>query len=233
MRSLCRLLSLLLALGLSGAAAAQTKLRFTLDWVIDGQQTPFLLAERLGYFTGEGLSVVIDAGAGSSLAVQRVASGTYDMGYGDSSSLMEFLANNTSPAARVQAIYMVQESTPSGLMALKKSNIAGPKDLAGRTTAGPVFDPGRKFFPIFAKGQNIDPAAVKWQSVQPGLNFSMLARGQVDVISGFPNFALGTMEVLGVKPEELVIFNYKDYGLQIYGNAILVKRYLPSRLIHQ
>jgi NitT/TauT family transport system substrate-binding protein len=209
---------------LPGAALAQdaARIRFTLDWVIDGQQTPFFVAHGKGYFTREGVNVALDAGAGSAAAVQRVASGTYDMGYGDLSALIEHLSKNPDPAARVQAVYLTQDATPAGIITLKKNNISSPKDLAGRTIGGPVFDSARKLFPIFANAQGIDPAAVKWQNLQPGLNFSLLARGQVEAASGFPTFQVGNMEAMGVKADELVMFNYKDYGVQIYGNGVLV-----------
>jgi NitT/TauT family transport system substrate-binding protein len=198
------------------------RVKFTLDWLIDGQQTPFLLAQGRGYFAQQGLNVTLDAGAGSAAAVQRVASGTYDMGYGDTSALIEHLSKNPDPAHRVQAVYMTQDATPAGIITLKKSGILKPKDLEGRTIGGPVFGSDRKLFPIFARAQGIDPASIKWQNLQPGLNLTQLARGQLEAASGFPLFQVGNMEAMGVKADELVLLNYKDYGVNIYGNAVLV-----------
>jgi NitT/TauT family transport system substrate-binding protein len=208
-------------LGTLAFAQEPARLKFTLDWVIDGQQTPFFLTQAKGYFAGQGLNVTLDAGSGSAAAVQRVATGTYDMGYGDTSALIEHLSKNADPAVRAQAVYITQDATPAGIMTLKKHNLSNPKDLAGRTIGGPVFDSARKLFPIFAKAQGIDPASVKWQNLQPGLNLTQLARGQLEAASGFPTFQIGQMESMGVKAEELVIFSYKDYGVQIYGNAVL------------
>jgi NitT/TauT family transport system substrate-binding protein len=209
---------------LTGAAAAQeaARVKFTLDWVIDGQQTPFFLTQGKGYFAQQGLSVTLDAGAGSAAAVQRVASGTYDMGYGDTTALIEHLSKNPEAAARVQVVYITQDATPAGIITLKKNGIFSPKDLSGRTIGGPTFDSARKLFPIFAQAQGIDLATVKWQTLQPGLNFSLLARGQLEAASGFPSFQVGNMEAMGIKADELVLFNYRDYGVQIYGNGILV-----------
>jgi NitT/TauT family transport system substrate-binding protein len=202
--------------------AQETRIKFTLDWVIDGQQTPFFLTLGKGYFAQQGVNVTLDAGTGSAAAVQRVATGTYDMGYGDTSALIEHLSKNPDPAARVQAVYITQDATPAGILTLKKNNIVAPKDLTGRTIGGPVFDSARKLFPIFAQAQGIDPASIKWQNLQPGLNLTQLARGQLDAASGFPTFQLGHIEAMGVKPDELVVLNYKDYGVHIYGNAVLV-----------
>jgi NitT/TauT family transport system substrate-binding protein len=211
---------------LSTVASAQepVRIKFTLDWVIDGQQTPFFVSQGKGYFTRQGVNVTLDAGAGSAAAIQRVASGTYDMGYGDTSALIEYLSKNPDPAALVHAVYMTQDSTPAGIITLRKNNISTPKDLVGRTVGGPIFDSARKLFPIFARAQGIDAASVKWQNVQPGLNFSLLARGQLEAASGFPTFQIGNMEAMGVKADELVLFNYKDYGVQIYGNGVLVNQ---------
>ena len=207
----------------SGAHAQEpVRLKFTLDWVIDGQQTPFFLAQGKGYFAQQGVSVTLDAGAGSAAAVQRVASGTYDMGYGDTSALIEHLSRNPDPAVRVQAVYITQDATPAGILTLKKHGISSPKDLAGKAIGGPVFDSARKLFPIFARAQGIDPASIKWQNLQPGLNLTQLARGQLEATSGFPTLQVGHLEAMGVKADELVMFNYKDYGVQIYGNAVLV-----------
>src|SRR3989442_10814766 len=89
---------------------AQERVKFTLDWVIDGQQTPFFLTQAKGYFTQQGLNVTLDAGSGSAAAVQRVASGTYDMGYGDTSALIEYLSRNPDPSMRVQAVYITQDA---------------------------------------------------------------------------------------------------------------------------
>lgn len=219
------LIALLSAGAIAGPSYGQeppTRIKFTLDWVIDGQQTPFFLTQAKGYFIQQGVNVTLDAGAGSAAAVQRVAAGTYDMGYGDTSALIEHLSKNADPAVRVQAVYITQDATPAGIMTLKRHNISTPRDLAGRTIGGPVFDSARKLFPIFAKAQGIDATSVKWQNLQPGLNLTQLARGQLESASGFPTFQIGQMEAMGVKAEDLVIFNYKDYGVRIYGNGVLV-----------
>lgn len=208
---------------LSGGAQAQTKLRFQLDWRIDGQVAPFFLAQAKGYFKDEGLDVQLDPGAGSALAVSRTASSAYDMGYGDTSALIEFLANNgTNPAARVQAVYMVMDATPAAAMTLTKSNITEPKQLVGKTLGAPIFDAGRKLFPLFARAQGIDPASVKWQSMDPALREQMLVRGQVDVVTGYQPSGVITAMAMGAKEGELKVFHYKDYGVTAYGNAVLV-----------
>ena len=220
LRGAILILAVLCMLPAASPAQPLGGIKFTLDWVIDGQQAAFFVAQGKDYFARQGVAVSIDAGTGSAASVQRVATGTYDMGIGDISALIEHLSKVMDPALRVQAVYMTHDATPAGILTLKKNHIATPKDLVGKTIGGPVFDSARKLFPIFARAQGIDPASVKWQNLQPGLNLTQLVRGQLEAASGFPLLQVGNMESMGVKADELVVLNYKDYGVNIYGNAV-------------
>lgn len=222
LRRLTAVLVAALTMGVCSLTHAQTKIRFALDWRIDGQLTPFFLAQSKGYFKQEGLEVQLDPGAGSALAITRTASPAYDMGYGDMTSLIEFLANNgANPEVRVQAVYMVMDATPAGAMTTTKLNVSKPSDLAGKTFGAPVFDAGRKLFPLFARAQGFDPNSVKWQSMDPQLREILLVKGQVDVVTGFQPSSLISAMSAGAKESELKVFLYKDYGVNVYGNAIL------------
>jgi NitT/TauT family transport system substrate-binding protein len=211
-----------LALGsMTAGAMAQelTKLKFTLDWRFEGPSAPFLMAKAKGYFAAEGLDVTIDAGAGSAGAVTRVATGAYEMGFVDFNALVENDANN--PSSKLQAVYMVYNYTPAAVVTLKKSGIAKPADLAGKTLAAPVFDAGRKAFPAFAKSNNLDPVSVKWQSVDPAIRETMLARGDVDGITGFSFTSVLNLEARGVKASDINVMLYNNHGVDLYGNAII------------
>ena len=203
------------------AAAQETKIKFTLDWRFEGPSALFLAAQAKGYFKQEKLDVTIDAGAGSGAAVTRVATGAYDMGFADISALIEFIGNNPGAVTKPQAIFMVYESTPSAVLALRKSGIKSPADLNGKTLGAPVFDAGRKAFPVLARANNIDLAKVQWKSMDPSLRETMLQRGDVDAITGFTFTSYLGLVARGVKEEDIVMFKYNDYGAELYGNAVI------------
>jgi len=200
-------------------AQALTPIKFQLDWRFEGPGALFLQPIAKGYFKQAGLDVSLDAGTGSGAAVQRVASGTYDMGFADLAALMEFHANNPDAPNKPVAVMVVYNNTPAAVMALKKSGIKSPADLNGKKLGAPVFDAGRRAFPIFQKANNI--AGASWVSMDPPLRETMLARGDVDAITGFSFTSLLNLEARGVKMEDVVVFPYAQHGVKLYGNVII------------
>ena len=209
-----------LAVVASSVSAQDTAIKFQLDWRYEGPAALFLVPLAKGYFKSEKLDVVVDAGNGSGGTVTRVASGAYDMGFADLAALMEFQANNPSAPNKPVAVMMVYNNTPAAVLALKKSGITKPSDLNGKKMGAPVFDAGRKAWPIFAKANSI--GAVTWTAMDPTLREIMLVRGDIDAITGFSFTSLLNIEARGVKAEDVVVLPYPSYGVKMYGNAIIV-----------
>ncbi len=212
--------AMLAAVAAFGTAQAQTTpIKFQLDWRFEGPSALFLHPAAKGYFKDAKLDVTIDAGNGSGAAVTRVASGTYDLGFADLAALMEFHANNPDAPNKPVAVMVVYNNTPASVMALKKSGIKTPADLAGKKLGAPVFDAGRRAFPIFAKANGV--ANVNWTAMDPPLRETMLVRGDVDAITGFTFTSLLNIEARGVKAADVVVMPYPDFGVKLYGNVII------------
>jgi NitT/TauT family transport system substrate-binding protein len=207
------------ALSLSLPVLAQTPIKFQLDWRFEGPAALFLASSAKGYYKAAGLDVTIDAGSGSGAAVTRVASGAYDIGFADMAALMEFHANNPDAANKPVGVMMVYNNTPAAVLTLKKNGIAKPADLTGKKLGAPVFDAGRRGFPIFAKANGI--GNVQWTSMDPPLRETMLARGDVDAITGFSFTSQLNLEARGVKTEDIVVLPYSTFGVRLYGNVII------------
>ncbi len=211
--------ALALASSFGIAHAQNTPIKFQLDWRFEGPSAFFLQPVANGYFKQAGLDVSVDAGNGSGGAVQRVASGAYDMGFADMASLMEFHANNPDAPNKPVGVMVVYNNTPAAVMALKKSGIKTAADLSGKKLGAPVFDSGRKAFPVFAKANKI--ANVTWTSMDPPLRETMLVRGDIDAITGFTFTSLLNLEARGAKASDVVVLQYADHGVKHYGNVII------------
>jgi NitT/TauT family transport system substrate-binding protein len=199
-------------------AAAQTAIKFTLDWVFQGPTSPFLVALEKGYYKAEGLDVTMDPGQGSAGAVQRVATGAYQIGFADVNATIEYNAKN--PGKEVLCVFMAYDHAPFGVYALKKSGIKVPKDLEGKRLGAPVFDASFRLFPAFARLNGI----AKWEHVNltPQLREQSLVQGTVDFVSGHYFSSILDLEARGVKFDDIVAMRYVDYGMDVYANGIVV-----------
>jgi NitT/TauT family transport system substrate-binding protein len=201
-------------------ALAQTAVKFALDWRFEGPAAPYFLAIDKGYYKAEGLDVTIDSGSGSVEGINRVASGTYPFGFADINSLVRF--RDKPENARVTAILMIYNAPAFSVVTLKKSNIKAPKDLEGRVLGAPAADGAFAQWPAFVQVNKIDASKVKIENVGFPVREPMLAQGKVDAITGFSFSSFMNLKAVGIPAEEIVVMQMRDFGLELYGNAVMV-----------
>ena len=210
-----------LALGASALAAqAETDLKFALDWRYEGPAAGFLLAEDMGFFAEEGLNVTIDTGTGSVNTIPRVASGLYDMGFGDLNSLIKFL--DEDPSQPVTGVAMVYDKPTFALVGRKSLGITeDPSSLEGKTLGAPPPDGAFAQWPIFQEVAGIDTSDITIESIGFPVREPMLANGDVDAVFGFAFSVILNLKAQGTPDEDIVNILMADHGLELYGNAIL------------
>lgn len=202
-------------------AAEPVSLKFTLDWVLQGQQAPFILAQERGYYTAAGVNLTaLDAGRGSTDTIGRVASGAYEIGFGDLGSLIEY--NAKFPGKEIMGVLMIYDQAPLAIVSLKKSGITKPADLKGHKGAAPSFDSTYRLFNIFARVNNVDAASVQWSNIAPQLRETMLARGETEIIAGFSFTSQLSLRGLGVADSDIATLMYRDFGVDMYANTVIV-----------
>lgn len=210
--------ALAMVLMVGSGYAQNTKIRFVLDWKFEGQQSQFTVPFEDGTFKKYGLDVQMDRGAGSGDTVTKVGSGAYDMGYADLYAMVRFNANN--PDHRLIAVAINQDTSAIGIATLANSGIKKPQDLTGRKVASPP-DAGKQLFPLFAKMNNIDSDAIKWSNVASDLRDTLLVRGQADAVTGNVTTTIMNARAMGVPEGGVHTFIYANYGVPLYGSAII------------
>jgi len=211
---------LLAASAATGAAVAETGIKFSLDFKFEGPSAPFLLTLDKGYYKAEGLDVVIDAATSSLEPINRVATGGYDMGFGDINSLIKF--RDANPNVPIKAVFMVYNRPPFSIIGRRSRGIAKPRDLEGKKLGAPSTDGAYAQWPIFVQANGIDPSKVTIENVGFPVREPMLAAGQVDAITGFSFSSYIDLKDKGVPVDDIVVLLMSDFGVNLYGNAIIV-----------
>jgi NitT/TauT family transport system substrate-binding protein len=208
-------------------AAAETKLKLVLNWKYQGPQGWFFLADDRGYFKAAGLDVTLDQGNGSGAPIPLVASGTYDVGFGDINALIQFAA--VKPAEAPIAVYVMYNQPPFTIAVRADSDIKTPKDLEGKKLGGAAGDGALKLFPAFCKVAKIDCSKIETTNMQPNLREQMLMNKQVDGVFGYVNTIRFSAKLMGVADKDIRYINYGDYGMDLYSNAIIV----PKKMVKE
>ena len=205
---------------LSFSSFADTKISFALDWKFEGPSAPYFYAIDKGYFGEESLEVEISAGKGSLDAIPKVATGAFPIGFADINSLIKFLDQN--PGAPVMAVMMVYDKPPFAIAGRKSLGVTTPSDLEGKILGAPPPDGAWAQFPPFASANNINVDNITVEPVGFPTREPMLAEKNVDAITGFSFSMFLNLVRLGVPEDDISIMLMANYGLELYGNAIIV-----------
>ena len=213
------LLAALIALTAVRPAAAQTSIKFSLDGRLEGLAATFFLPQDRGYFKSEGLDVTVDEATTALEPITRVASGAYEMALADINTLIRY--RDQHPSSPLKAVFMLYNKPPFAIVARRSRGITDPKQLEGKKLGTPPV--GMTFeWPLFAKLNNVDAAKVTIETIGFPVRAPMLAAGQIDAALGYSFRLYVDLKDRGVPVDDIVLMAMADYGLKLYGNAIIV-----------
>jgi NitT/TauT family transport system substrate-binding protein len=204
---------------LARPAIAQTKLRdvtFRLDWVYQGPNAGFMVAQEKGFYKDAGLNVDMGPGKGSGSTAQLVASKANQFGFSDG----YVVGLSVSKGMNIRTVAGIYRRNPTGVVVLADSDIKSPKDLEGKSIA---ITPGSAQFqqwPAFVKGCKLDSGKIRVISIDPAGTPPALINGQVPAIAGFVQGQAPTVEIRGNKKTRA--FMYADCGVAAESNGIIV-----------
>ncbi len=215
-----RLLAATLAMMAASPAAAQTSIKFSLDGRLEGLAATFFLPQDRGYFRTQGLNVTVDEATTALEPITRVASGAYEMGLADINTLIKYRDQHPSPAVR--AVFMLYNKPPFAIVARRSRGITEPKELEGKKLGAPPAGITFGEWPLFAKLNHIDAAKVTIETIGIPVRAPMLAAGQIDAALGYSFRLYVDLKDRGVPVDDIVLMPMADYGLKLYGNAIII-----------
>ena len=198
---------------------AQEQVKLVLDYAIQGQQAPIVLAQDGGYFARIGVNVKVDRGYGSADAISKVASGAYDFAFADVGALIQFNGREGNRTKLIN-VFQVYDIAPMVVLALRNSTVAKPADLNGKRIASPPGASSRVMFPTFAAANNIDPDSIQWIDVTPQLRETLLVQGKTDATTALIT-DLPALRNLGISESDVRVLRYSEFGVNLYGHGIL------------
>ena len=196
-------------------AGAAEELTVLLDWFVNPDHAPLIVAQEKGLFAEHGLSVELVAPADPSAPPKLVAAGQADIAVSYQPQLHIQVAQGL-PLTRFATLV----ATPlNALVVLADSPIRSIADLDGRKVGFSVggFEDALLRAMLAREGLGLDSVTLI------NVNFSLspsLISGQVDaVIGAFRNFELNQMDIAG-KPGRA--FYVEEHGVPAYDELILV-----------
>ncbi|HZS63629.1 MAG TPA: ABC transporter substrate-binding protein [Xanthobacteraceae bacterium] len=204
----------------AGTAAAQTTLKVAIDGNITGPLAPLFVAQDRGDYRAKKLDVRIDRTVPGPDALSRVDAGLADVAIADLNAFVKF--RDSKPGTPMKAVFMIYNKPPYAVIARSSRGIAKPKDLEGKRLGAPAADFASTLWPLLAKINEIDRTKVKLENVALAVREPMLAAGQVDAVIGGSLTTYIDVEERGVPVNDLTILLMGDYGVQLYGDAIIV-----------
>jgi NitT/TauT family transport system substrate-binding protein len=187
-----------------------------LDWVFQGPNVGFMLAQDKGFYRDSGLDVAITSGKGSGSTAQLVASKAAPFGFADG----YVVGNAVAKGMGLKSVASIFRRNPAAVVVLADSGIASPKDLEGKSIA--ITAGGAQFqqWPAFVKGAGLDGSKIELVNVDPAGVGVALINNKVPAIAGFAQGYVPAIEIRGKKAVR--IFWFADYGVTVVSNGIIV-----------
>lgn len=213
MKHILLALILIVGMALNGPATAAENLTLMLDWFPNVDHLPIYVAQQRGFFKAQGVRIEILNPSDTADALKLAAAGKVDLAV--SYEPQTLMAAGSGIDVRVVGRLIGHPLTT--LMVLKKSGIAKPADLSGRTIGYTVPGLMDVLMDAFAKINGI----TDYQLVNVGFSIApALAAGRVDAVMGpFKTYETVTMAAEGL---DTAFFELERWGIPVYDELIFI-----------
>ncbi|MCY4259203.1 MAG: ABC transporter substrate-binding protein [Rhodobacteraceae bacterium] len=216
-----RLLLITLCVIMALPAVAMDRMTLLLDWFINPDHGPIIIAREKGYFAEQGLEIEIVPPADPSTPARLVAAGQADLAVSYQTQL-HLDVHQGLPLIRVGTLV----ATPLNcLLVLRDGPITTPADLAGRKIGFSLTGVQEAVLAAMLGKYGVTEEDVELVNINFSISPSLMS-GQVDaVIGAFRNFELNQMDIEGIPGK---CFYPEEEGVPPYDELIYVAH--PERM---
>lgn len=196
-------------------AADVRTLKLMLEWFVNPDHGPIIIAQQKGYFAQQGVKVTIQEPADPNLPAKLVAAGDVDLAVYYQPSLIHGVDRGL-PLAWAGTLIA---NTLDGVIVLENGPIKTLADLKGRTIG--MSSNGSEFPKLdeLFKPYGFSARDVKVVNVGWNLSSSLMS-GQVDAVVGaYRNFELNVLAINGARGR---MFYYEENGVPPYDELIFI-----------
>lgn len=210
-----RLGTLVLTMLFSAQTFAADKVELLLDWYLNPDHGPIIVAQQQGYFAEQGLEVNIVEPADPSMPPKLVAAGKADMAISYQPQLHQQIDEGL-PLLRVGTLV----NTPlNSLVVLKDDPVKSIADLKGRTVGYSVSGFEDTLLRAMLEKHGLSLDDIELVNINWSLSPSLIS-GQVGaVIGAFRNFELNQMDIEGHPGRAFLV---EEEGVPAYDELIMV-----------
>ena len=203
----------------SGGAANEDgdsgkNLSIRLNWTAGGQHAPLYYGIQEGFFEDEGISLAIEQGKGSQLAIDDVAAGNVDIAMAGTGPAILGMGQGRD----IISIGMPIGAGTYGFFADKKLNLAGVKDLVGHEVLITPGSPETPLIPPVLELAGLGESDVKLVSADAAAKLNAYVSGQGDAMATTIPFY--NAHVQAKRPSDSFLFS--DFGLILPDYSYLV-----------
>lgn len=210
-----RWIAFLILVATAGPALAAEPLTVMLDWFVNPDHAPLLIAQDKGFFASRDLDVKLVAPSNPNDPPKLVAAGKADLAVSYQPQLHLF-ADQGLPLVRIATLV----ATPLNcLVALADGPVKTLADLKGKTIGYSIGGFETVLLSTMLDSAGVTPADVTLVSVQFALSQSLLSGKVQAVIGAFRNFELNQLAIEG---KQARAFFVEEHGVPAYDELIVI-----------
>ena len=199
----------------AASAAEKEKLTVYLDWFVNPDHAPLIIAQRLGLFEAQNLEVNLVPPSDPSAPPRLIAAGQGDIAISYQPQL-HVQIHEGLPLARFGTL---AETPLNALVALKDGPIKSISDLKGKKVGFSVGGFESAVLSAMLKEHNLSLEDIELVNVNFALSPSLIT-GSVDaVIGAFRNFELNQLDL---EKHPGIAFYPEEHGVPVYDELILI-----------